>query len=64
LAALRSSSLRHSAMDLMFLKAASLAPVHSSYMALNTFSDLTKTKPSCVDWRLLRAWRMAMIFSL
>ena len=33
LAALMSSSLRHSAMDLMFLKAASLAPVHSSQMA-------------------------------
>ncbi len=33
LAALMSSSARHSAMDLMFLKAASLAPVHSSQMA-------------------------------
>lgn len=33
LAALISSSARHSAMVLMFLKAASLAPVHSSQMA-------------------------------
>jgi hypothetical protein len=33
LAALMSSSARHSAMDLMFLKAASLAPVHSSQIA-------------------------------
>ncbi len=28
-----SSSARHSAMDLMFLKAASLAPVHSNHIA-------------------------------
>lgn len=36
LAALISSSARHSAMVLMFLKAASLAPVHNSQMACRT----------------------------
>lgn len=41
MAALISSSARHSAMVLMFLKAASLAPVHSSQMAYKTRDSRT-----------------------
>ncbi|KAH3794287.1 hypothetical protein DPMN_147818 [Dreissena polymorpha] len=48
LAALMSSSARHSAMDLMFLKEASRVPVHSSQMAWLT----RRRGDTSTAWRL------------
>ena len=70
LAALMSSSAKHSAMDLMFLKEASRAPVHSSQMAwkrpdfFRLGSNLTRLMQICNSRDKSVLWVMSFVYTV